>query len=205
MVEALVAYFDHWNLATDHIKPHRLDSGKLMTEVSFCLPIPNTKHPETGEQLLYAGRYDMLAARNSVLLVEDDKTTSKLGSTWGNTWELRSQFTGYCWGAREFGLPVAGTLVRGISILKNEFGFAEILTYRPAWLIDKWLEQLQWDLLQMCESYYAGTWQQDLDEACMSYNRACDFMTLCATPNPEPLIPINYGTRIWDPLQHLDH
>ena len=67
-----------------------------------------------------AGRALRFGQMGEGLYIEDDKTTSQLGSSWGAQWDMRSQFTGYAWAARQSGLPIAGIIVRGISILKTK-------------------------------------------------------------------------------------
>ena len=96
LIGALVEYFEQYPLSSDIIKPFRLANGKSAVEFTFAIPLPNVKHPETGDPILYGGRFDMLAERAGVLFVEDDKTASQLGSQWMRNWTLDAQFTGYC-------------------------------------------------------------------------------------------------------------
>ena len=58
------------------------------------------------------------------------KRQRQLGDSWARQWELRGQFTGYCWAAREAGIDVNGVLVRGVSILKTKYGSAQAITNR---------------------------------------------------------------------------
>ena len=200
MLYALLEYFEEYPLETDIIKPHKLATGKHGIEFTFAIPLPGVFHPQTGNPILYGGRFDMLAEREGVVFVEDDKTASQLGSQWSRNWLLDSQFTGYCWAAREYGRPVAGAIIRGISILKNGYGHAQSIVYRPDWQIDRWLETTQHYVKMMIAYWEQDTYPLALDKhSCNSYG-GCGYHPLCESPNPEGWIPQEYEPRIWNPL-----
>ena len=203
IIWALDYYFEQYPLETDIVTPLDLGGGKFAIESSFALPIPGTEHPKTGDPIMYAGRYDMLGVREGVLYIVDEKTTKQLGPSWSNNWTLRSQFTGYVWAAQEFGHPVAGAIIRGISFLKERNDTQQVITYRPKWQLDRWLEQLSLDVNRMIECWKANEWGYDLDAACSHYG-GCPFMKLCDNQNPEALIDLYYGERKWDPLRRGD-
>lgn len=219
-------YHSTYNMPSDHIQPYMV-GGKPAVEFNFVLPIPGTRHPRSGQPILYAGRFDLLGNMRGqqTLFVVDEKTTSQLGATWGNQWLIRAQFTGYVWGARSFGHPVAGAVVRGISILKEKYGNAESIVYRQDWQVDQWLENLRRDCEQMIAQWRemeekgidrAGilvddqgkiqaatppdstSFTQSLDQACAAYG-GCPYLRLCDTPNPESFIPLYYKVHQWDP------
>jgi hypothetical protein len=204
VLAALGYYYNQFPADRDYLKPHQWDGGAGI-EFRFALPM-EISHPETGEPLLYAGRCDMIAEYRNQLWVYDDKTTSQLGPTWGEKWNLRGQFTGYCKAARDFGLPVAGAIIRGLSFLKETkanpsgFGHAEAITTRPDWLIDKWWYQLHRDVERMIWAWREGYWDFNFSDACVAYS-SCPFSRLCLSPNPENWIEGNYGNRNWDPLE----
>ena len=203
MCQALIEYFCEYPMETDVIKPLRLANGKSAVEFTFACPISVT-HPDTNQPIIYAGRFDMLAERDGSLFVEDDKTASQLGAQWNRNWLLDSQFTGYCWAAATFGYPVAGAIIRGLSILSKGFGHAQAIVYRPQWQIDRWLETTE-HTIKLMKAY----WEQDhyppvLDKhSCNSYG-GCGFHQLCESPNPESWIELNYEPRVWNPLAKGD-
>jgi hypothetical protein len=195
---ALEFYFERWPLETDTAKPVNTAHGPAV-EFNFVLPIPEVIHPESGEPILYSGRFDMLADFNGAIYVEDDKTTTSLGASWANQWKLRSQFTGYVWGARQFGYDVRGAIIRGVSILKTKYDSAEVIVYRPEWMIEQWYAQLVRDLQRAKECYAAGIWDVSLADACSSYG-GCPFLRLCESPEPEVWANgPTYRLRRWDP------
>jgi hypothetical protein len=199
VVFALIWYFEQYPMATDIIRPLAIGPSKCAIEVTFALQIPNTKHPTTGNPIMYAGRFDMIGVRQDVLFIVDEKTTKQLGPTWSGNWTLRSQFTGYVWGAHSYGHAVAGAIIRGISFLKGGNETQQAIVYRPEWQIARWLDQLQRDTDRMIQCWKNGYWDYDLDTACTQYG-GCPFVRLCDNSNPDSLMDVYYQPRIWDPL-----
>ena len=185
-------------LDNEKAPPAVLPSGARAIEFSFNEPI-GIDHPETGDPILYCGRMDQICNFAGGLYGEDDKTTSSLGPTWGNQWDLRSQFTGYVWGAQRSGLELSGFLVRGISILKTKYDHMPALTVRPQWQVDRWLEQTRHDIARMIECWRAGYWDYNIDTAC-DYYGGCPFKQVCLSQDPEPWLESAFERRVWDPV-----
>lgn len=200
MASALLEYVIQYPLATDIIKPYKLPTGKHAIEFTFAVPLPGVLHPITNQPILYAGRFDFLGEREGSLFAVDDKTASQLGPSWSKNWILDSQFTGYCWAARQFGYPVIGAIARGVSILSSSFGHAQAIVYRPAWQIDRWLETTHHTIKMMIAYWNEQKFPYTLDKhACNSYG-GCGYHQLCESANPESWIKLNYEPRIWNPL-----
>lgn len=200
LLEGLVSYFDQYPLSDDPLKPLALPDGKRALEFTFSLPIPDVLHPATGDPLIYAGRFDMLAERDGVLFIVDEKTASQLGASWVSQWTLDSQFTGYCWAARQFGYPVAGAIIRGISFLKSSIGHAQAIIYRPEWTVERWYKQLCRDLRRAIACWSEDEFDLALDKsACGSYG-GCTFVRVCDSPDPERWLEADFVKRKWDPL-----
>jgi PD-(D/E)XK nuclease superfamily len=197
MCGALVEYFTVHPLETDPVRPH-IVGGVPAVEFSFALPL-SIAHPETGDPILYAGRFDMLGEYNGALFAVDEKTASQLGGQWQKNWTLRSQLTGYCWAAREYGYPVAGAIIRGISILKSGYGNAESIQYRPQWQLDRWYVQLIRDIERMIHCWKEGYWDYNLDGTCSSYG-GCPFLDVCNSPDPERWLEADFVQKVWTPL-----
>lgn len=202
MAQALEYYFDAWPLDSDLAQPLSLPSGRRAIEFSFVEPL-EVKHPVTGLPILYSGRADMIASYNGGNFVEDDKTASQLGASWANQWDLRSQFTGYTWAARQAGIPVDGVLVRGVAILKTSFKHEQCLTFRAKWEVDRWLEQTHRDLQRMIRSWEEGYFDYNLGEACGSYG-GCHFRQICKAQNPEEWLGIYFHRKRWDPVRRVE-
>ena len=204
MCGAYEFYFDQYPMESDHAIPITLPSGKRGIEFSFAEPI-GILHPVTGNPLIYCGRMDMLTKFAGGIYGEDDKTTSQLGASWSKQWDLRSQFTGYCWGAARAGFPINGFLVRGISILKNKYDTQQAVTYRPQWQINRWYTQLIRDVQHLILQWQSGLFDYNLDHACNEYG-GCIFRQICLTP-PESVqgwLETGFVRRHWDPLTRTE-
>lgn len=198
MAGALEFYFHSYPLGADGAKPHLFGGERHGIEFSFAQPFP-VRHPETGDPLLFSGRADMAADAFGGVFLYDEKTTSQLGAQWLRQWEHRSQFTSYCWGFREHGYKPTGLVVRGVSILKDSYGTAQVLTYRSAWEVDRWLEQTTRDVERMKLAWETGYWDWNLDHACNEYG-GCSFNRVCKSPDPQKWLEIYFTRRKWDPV-----
>lgn len=200
MCGALEFYFDNYPLGADGAIPVKLPSGKRGIEISFAEPLPLVVHPVTGAPLLYCGRLDQAVDYAGGIFGEDDKTTSSLGASWSKQWDLRSQFTGYCWGyGAAFGRPLNGFLIRGVSILKTKYETQQALTYRAAWQIEEWLDTTVHTVQRMLADWGAGAWRKVLDHACNEYG-GCSFRQSCLSDKPQGWLDTFFERRLWNPL-----
>lgn len=194
---AIADYFTEYPLADDYIQPHMTSSGPAV-EFSFAFPT-DVKHPRTGEPILYSGRFDMVGVYNSSLWVVDEKTTTRLGQSWIDSFGLRGQLLGYVYAAKQFGLPVAGFIIRGVSFLKDKYGYAEVIDPVPDFLLDNWYQQICRDIERMKESYAEQIWDYDFSESCNAYG-GCPYKVLCTKRNPEQWVDMYFETHHWSPL-----
>lgn len=195
---ALEFYFENYPLGNDGAEPLHFPGGQRGIEFSFAQPLP-INHPVTGDPLLYTGRADMIAEAYGGVYIYDEKTTSSLGPSWARQWEMRSQFTGYCWAAREFGFNPSGVIVRGVSILKTKYDTQQVITYRSPYEIDRWLDQTCRDIDRMIECWKSGHWDYNLDHACSEYG-GCALQTVCKSSSPQNWLETYFIQRVWDPL-----
>ena len=202
MAGALEYYFSRYPLGEDRAVPMTLPGGKRGIEFSFLEPL-EINHPVSGEPLLYSGRMDRMGDYENMHLGEDDKTASQLGASWPRQWDLRSQFTGYVWGAQRAGIKLDGFLVRGVSILKTKYDTLEAITYRPAWMIERWYEQVLRDVRRMIQCWESGLWDFNLDHACAEYG-GCMFRGVCQMQRPEILLAQQFERRRWDPVTRTE-
>lgn len=195
---ALEFYFEQYPLGKDGAEPIRLADGKRGIEFSFAQPLP-INHPVSGDPILYTGRADMIANAFGGVYIYDEKTTSSLGASWSKQWDLRSQFTGYCWAAQQFGLSPTGVVVRGVSILKTKYDTQQVIAYRSAYEIERWLDQVVRDIGRMIKCWEEGYWDFNLDHACTEYG-GCALAAVCKSANPDPWLKQYFVKRVWNPL-----
>lgn len=201
-VGALEYYFSQYPLGQDGMEPCLMANGKRAIEFSFALPLP-FNHPVTGNPVLYTGRADMIAHFAGGQYTVDEKTTSQLGASWPRQWEMRAQFTGYNWAAREHGILVAGTIVRGVSILKTKYDTMQVVTYRSPAEIDRWLIQTIRDLNRLQRMWEEGWFDFALDGACAEYG-GCSLLQVCKSQDPEAWLNTYFEQRVWDPLARAE-
>ena len=198
MIGALEYYFARYPLTEETAVPSQISPDRKGIEFSFAEPI-QVLHPETAQPIIYCGRMDQVTDFSGARYGEDDKTTSQLGASWPRQWDLRAQFTGYCWGCQQAGIPIQGFLIRGISVLKTKYDTLQALTYRPQFMIDRWYKQICRDIERMIECWREGYWDFNYDESCTSYG-GCVFRKVCMSEDPAPWLEIDFERRRWDPL-----
>lgn len=204
MLDALTFYYEHYPLDREPAEPILLADGRRAIEFSFAEPL-DSLHPVTCEPLQYVGRMDAITNYAGGVFVTDEKTTKYLGDEWGGKWHLRSQFTGYCWGAKRSGLHVDGVLVRGISILKTKCDTQQAISYRPQWQVDRWYDELLTQLSDMITAWHrmrSGAkvaFYFNLDDGCTTYGK-CPFTTVCQSQDQMPWLKQSFERKIWNPV-----
>lgn len=200
LVELLLGYFQQWPLSTDSLRP--AFGGAI--EFSFAHPLIGLKHPITGGDIIYAGRFDMLGQIDDILIVNDEKTTGRtLNGDWSKGWSIRSQFIGYVWACQQLGYNVQSVLVRGCSIQAKGVSFAQSFVPVPSHLIDRWYTQLQRDVARMLECHATGYWDYNLGDACKNplSGQSCQFQALCEAKNREDWTTLYKVQQPWSPLR----
>jgi len=196
MVGALLFYADSFPLDQDWVTPV-IGSNGASLEYTFAIPLP-INNPDTGEPIIYAGRFDMLAQTMGEHCIYDDKTASQLGKQWTKKWRLNSQFTGYSWATREYGNHAKRIIVRGISILKESYGKEQAIVYRTDAIIDRWYKQLLMEIRQMISFYQSAWWPRNQSDSCAAYG-GCMFLDSCEKDDPEQWLD-NFVIRQYNPL-----
>lgn len=201
MVGALEFYFTQWPI--DQIMlPERFDDGKWGIEFSFALPIPGVTHPETGEPILYAGRFDMIGIHHllKMRLGEDDKTTTQLGQQWRDQWRLSNQISGYCWGAQQHGIPLRGFNIRGTALrIRESYESEDLPVLRGAREINHFEKNLTTTVKRMINSWNRNYFERVDSYECAKFG-GCDYMRLCEAEDPEQWIDGYYVPNTWNPL-----
>lgn len=200
---ALLDYFCEYPLPTDFLKPLVIgDMVFLETSATMSLDVA---HPETGEEILYAGRSDLVAEYEGGLYIDDEKTATQLGDTWLRKWDLRGQFFGYVGLHRAYGIDAAGVITRGISFLKNSYGHAQVPVHISDWQVETYFRQVKRDTKRMIAAWLEGgmeAWDQSFDDSCTAYG-GCPYARLCLKLDPEPWLTIDYEEHTWNPLMRV--
>ena len=206
-LDRMMGAFEYFNesfpLGDDNFEPLEFHDNKLGIEFSFAEPL-DVLHPITQLPILFSGRADMIGHYMDGIYLEDDKTTSSLGASWAKQWELRSQFSAYCWAAKKIlKLPIKGVLVRGISILKTKYETLPTITYRADWEIERWKEQTERDIRKLIQSWEEGYYDYNLDYSCNEYG-GCQFNLVCKSKHPDTWLESDFERKVWSPLDRKD-
>lgn len=195
--KAVELYLQNHPPLTDNIKPLIGSDGAPTTEFSFAIPLP-IQHP-SGDPFIYCGRFDMLGKWDGELLtILDEKTTSALGPSWLNQWDMRGQFLGYCWACQQLGYPVRQVAIRGVGLLKTEIKFLTALQQYPQYLIDRWYAETLDTIAELRYNWEHRRFGYNFGDACGSYG-GCSYKDLCVASEPERWMA-NYEVRIWNPI-----
>lgn len=219
-VNALYSYFQEYPPETDPIKPYLFgDNNAPAVEYTFAIPM-NLRHPDTGDPLIFGGRFDLLGYYQDFLAIVDEKSTKAMGPTWSKQWGLRGQFIGYVKAAQLAGIPVQHAVIRGIAIQKTQYKHMQSIEHYPHWLVDRWWGEIhsKW---QQAINYYTAmkaamqidapagvqfnphpAWPMSFGDGCSSYGGCMYLDTLCRSENPADFYTY-YSHRVWDPL-HKD-
>jgi hypothetical protein len=199
---AVESYFKTYPPHTDHIQPYFVD-GKPTLEFTFAIPLEGSGwplHPVSGDPFLYAGRFDLLGEYLGMPIVCDDKTSGQGHyGNWTEKWDLRGQFIGYTWAAKQLGIEADSCAVRGVGILMESIAHAEAIKPYSDDLRAKWLEQLRRDLWRIVTMWNDGYWDYNFAEACSQYG-PCIFSTACQSSNPDAWLA-NFEVRRWNPIE----
>lgn len=211
---ALDYYLTLYPPYSDNLQPLIRPDGSPAVEYTFAIPLEDCLHPQTGDPILFVGRFDMLGEyvtpEARIPCIIDEKTTYSMGVGWADSWDLRGQFLGYLWALRQQGLKISHAAIRGVAIQKTQFKVETALPEYPDHLIERWAWQLRKDVLDMIEAYnnvgfdaLESPWLDDMypynfADSCASYG-GCAFARLCLAKDPEPFF-INYIRHRWNPL-----
>lgn len=199
VVFAIAEYFAEHDPRIDPIQPMKGHNNEPAVEFSFSLPL-EVSHPTSGDPLLYAGRFDMVGLFQSAAWVVDEKTASRLGPSWVKSFILRGQLIGYCYAAREFGIPVNGFIVRGISFLTDYYGHATAMDAVPSYRLDQWWEQINVDAQKMVDAWKANKYSLNFADSCIGPYSPCPFAVLCEKQNPDSWASQYFEIARWNPL-----
>lgn len=195
-------YFREYHPDSDFIKPV-MANGKAAVEFNFALPLAGITHPDNGEPLLYAGKFDMLAEdkeHDGLYFIDDEKTTGQLGNSWAKQFKLCGQMTGYKWGAEAYGYKISGIIIRGVSVQKTAIRHLALMEDRQQWMVERWLDQLKIDAQAMIAMYKSEHFNMSLDDACSSYG-GCELLeSVCTSKNPETWLKQEFEHNPWSPL-----
>jgi hypothetical protein len=201
IINALMSYVRQYDPPRDYISPSPLVERPF--EYSFAIPLGEMLSPHDipaeAEQMIYAGRFDMIGEQGGIPRIRDDKTASALGPTYERQFSLRSQFMGYCAAMQHLGIEVDTVEVRGIAFLKTEINHVQVVKSYPKVLLDRWKWQTARTIKQLVDCYLSTEWDYNFGDSCSSYG-GCAFLDCCRSDEPERWFS-GFTKRDWNPLE----
>ncbi len=196
--ECAIGYYDDWCL-NDRIKSvvYVEDEGDETKFVGIELPVDfviefipkdNNSAPIV---IRYTGRVDGLHKhKGNKLFAHENKTASRLDSSWSQGMQMSHQITGYTMYMSLFtGSVVDNAIVHGLAIpLPRSYGYGGIVrepTTRPQFKVKSWL---RWVLnkVQIHNEYFDKVLEAPQEtRACNRYFRPCNFVPLCDVPEED--------------------
>ena len=178
---------------------------KPMTEVNFAI--------ELTDEILYAGRIDMIARHQGKLQIMDFKTSAINSKAREIREELSHQFHGYILGAQtvisEFlQESIEGVLVDSITwnkIVKPERDFRRTFIKHSQDALADWYDQVVFKITQIKEMRKTRMFPQNTQH-CDRFMRACEYAMMCKSSNPKIVKGFIEGVheqRFWSPVEGM--
>lgn len=177
MAGALEHYFQQYPLEDDGCIPISINN---QIGIEYVIELPLSV---AGKYHLFKGRCDAVVKFAGGNYIIDEKTTSRLGYSWGTQWDMRSQFTAYAYIMQYLlDIKIDGIIVRGVSILKNGYDTAQVITTRSQHEMEVWYRRLCEDVEMMNRYEQTGYYPLNLEGGCVEYN-GCPFQRVCRSPD----------------------
>jgi hypothetical protein len=199
VILALLHYHNNFPKELEKFIPVSL-FGQEGVEFSFAVPL-NFKNPQTGEPVIFCGRADQIVygSQFEQYFIEDDKTTSQLGTTWGKQWELDSQMTGYVWAARKYKVDIKGALIRGFCFYNNRIEHTQVLTHRQKHELEDWENMVYSRLEEMRVAWVKKYYTPALNKNCGDFG-GCVLQQYCKYDHKPEILKADYKRIKWDPV-----
>lgn len=147
--------------------------------------------------------------RKDVIRIHENKTSSRLGEAWEQSFEMSHQVTGYMIGlSTMLNLPISQGLVLGSSLPMPKAyainGLSRVPVTRYEHQFKEWFEWF-WHTTRVYEKYKDDPINAPkYTHSCNRYFRPCSFIPFCAVPNEERQDVMN-DMRIdeWSPLHDV--
>ena len=179
-------------------------------EIPFAIKVSAHGCVDDGDYLIhefiYTGRVDGLHTdRDGALIVQENKTASRLDDAWRMSFEMSHQVTGYSVAASLWcGQSVERALIIGLTIPLPRMmtdGMAIEQVKRPDYMKAAWLKWLEYTIGVMLPHVDDPINAPKHTHSCNRYFRPCAFIPLCASdPEEQKLIFSEMVKEEWSPL-----
>lgn len=157
------------------------------------------------------GRIDGLHYKNKTkqtILIEENKTASRIDEAWQTSFQLSHQVTGYCLGASALiGEPVTEGIIRGMAIpLPKSYDYGGIVNVpvkRHDFQFDDWIQWFVETFLIWEKHRKDAANAPKYTHSCNRYFRVCPMYPICLSP-PDERAELLAEMRVeeWSPLEN---
>ena len=166
----------------------------LYTETPFAIHFP--------DNIIMCGRMDGIVEWQCGVYVFERKTTSRLGSTFFEKFELNYQIDGYCLGCMELVGACNGAIIDAARVCKPAPNMNDDFVRDVVSRTKNELVLAKKNIIEIVEDMQHGPIYQNKD-ACMQYNQKCQYHDLCMGACDERIIRASYEISEWDCSQGL--
>jgi hypothetical protein len=205
---ALLYYIQRWDRNRYPVWYRSDDpTESIGVEVPFAIHITAQLAGGGVRRFLYTGRVDGIHTdKSGELVVQENKTASRLGEAWRMSFDTSHQVTGYCVAGSLFtGAPVSRGLVIGLMLPLPVRSLSDALVVedvrRPPHMKEQWVTWLE-HTIAMHDKYMADPLSAPLyTHSCNRYFMPCSFIPICASdPEEQRAILNEMEVEEWSPL-----
>lgn len=165
--------------------------------------------------ILYGGRLDLPVEWDGQLWIMEHKTTTRLGGSYFDQFELDKQMTGYIIALEEYsGRKCSGCIINAMEpwkevkrvsaktkqpedhFLRKPLTKSKELKERFRYNVQAIVRDIKW-----CEANNEFQ-EAEKKEACFYYNRNCPFLQLCQYGENDKVIARDYVVEKWEPFKN---
>lgn len=212
--EMCIAYMDKFDWSKQMPYIHNIDSANPFAgiEIGVDVTIEFTL-ADTGEVKAYRfiGKADGLHYKDdtmTALRVHENKTASRLGDAWEQSWNTNHQPTGYMIAlSAMLNVPIGHGLILGSCLpMPRSYelnGISRVPISREDWQVKEWFEWF-YHTVQLHDNHVNDpVTAPQYTHSCNRYFRPCSFIPLCASPPDERQEMIDEMIEDeWNPLTH---
>lgn len=165
----------------------------VYTETPFAIELPNN--------IILCGRIDAIVKWKGEIYVFERKTTSALGKTFFEQFELNYQIDIYSLACYELVGECAGAIIDVARVVKGKTSYDDFIRV-PVSRTQEDLYFAKKNLVEIVEDIQRGPIYQNKDN-CMKWFRKCAYHDLCMGACDERIIRAQYKHEDWDPSHKL--
>lgn len=201
---ALLYYIQRWDKGRYPIWIDRSDDW-VGIEIPFSITITATRDDGPTIKFIYTGRIDGLHVSNGEVIIQENKTASRLDEAWSMSFDMSHQVTGYMIAASLWSKQVIERgLVIGLSIplpKTMSSGLSIVSVRREQHNKERWFRWLEHTIELHNKYEHDILTAPQYTHSCNRYFRPCSFIPFCASDDDERRLILSEMVHDeWTPL-----